>query len=290
MVTTINNVLIVEDEDDWCAIYERTSRREGVTTIKVAKTYSEAERLIDAMEFAVAFVDVGLDVSDDRNIDGLRVMEKIRAVGDDTSIIVVTGRSGRDVLPITRDAMKKYHAYDAVSKVPLEPRDLRRLLQGGMQEYGKTASSARPAVYQVLRGDIPAWKWSSEIMRSTQIGGDARAFHQFLERLFLRFLPAIASREGEAVKMHDESRIAYGVFWSRAVGSAVVICFGAEQEFDTAMEAAQSNGTLIGDVQVGAVLHRASAAAVRGAVFALSDVKRETFPLKADSHLESGGR
>lgn len=38
MVTTINNVLIVEDEDDWCAIYERTARREGVSTIKVAKT------------------------------------------------------------------------------------------------------------------------------------------------------------------------------------------------------------------------------------------------------------
>jgi ActR/RegA family two-component response regulator len=281
MVTTINNVLIVEDEDDWCAIYERTARREGISTIKVAKTYSEAERLIDAMEFAVAFVDVGLDVSDDRNVDGLRVMEKIRSVGDETSIIVVTGRSGRDVLPIARDAIKKYHAYDAVGKVPLEPRDLRRLLQEGMRAYQKAATSARPAVYQVLRGDSPGWKWDEQIMRSTQIGGDARAFYDFLERLFLRFLPAIAWREGEAVRVHDGTRIAYGVFWSRAVGSAVVICFGADREFDAAVEAAQSTGILIGDVQVGAILHTASAVAVHGAVFALSDAKRETFPLES---------
>lgn len=278
MVTTINNMLIVEDEDDWCAIYERTARREGVSTIKVAKTFSEAEALIDAMGFAVAFVDVGLDVSDDRNIDGLRVMEKIRAVGDETSIIVITGRSGRDVLPITRDAIIKYHAYDTVGKVPrLEPSDLRRLLQEGMQAYKKAASSARITAYQALRGDVPAWKWVDQIMRFTHIKGDVRALYDFLDRLFLRFLPVIARGEGEAVRVHDASRIAYGVFWSRAVGDAVAVCFGADQDVDKAIEAARSSGAPVGDVQVGAVLHTASAGAVHGAVFALNNAKRESF-------------
>lgn len=279
-MTTINNVLIVEDEDDWCAIYERTARREGVSTIKVAKTFSEAERLIDAMEFAVAFVDVGLDVSDDRNVDGLRVMEKIRAVGDETSIIVITGRSGRDVLPITRDAIIKYHAYDTVGKVPLEPSDLRRLLQGGMKAYKNSASSERPTVHQVLRGDTPGWKWDDEMMRFTQIRGDVRRLYDFLDRLFLRFLPAIALGKGKAVSVHDASGIAYGVFWSRAVGGAIVTCFGADQEVNKAIESAQStSGALVGDVRAGAVLHTASAGGVHGAVFALSDARRESFPM-----------
>lgn len=276
-MTTINNVLIVEDEDDWCAIYERTARREGISTIKVAKTFSEAKRLIDAMEFAVAFIDVGLDVSDDRNVDGLRVMEKIRTAGDETSIIVITGRSGRDVLPIARDAIKKYHAYDTVGKVPLEPNDLRRLLQEGMKAYRNAASSARPIVYEVLQGDIPAWKWDDQILRFTQIKGGVRALYDFLERLFLQFLPVMAWGEGEAVKVHDADRIAYGFFWSRAIGDAVVVCFGADQEINKAIEVAQSSGTLVGGVQVGAVLNTASAGAVHGAVFELSDAKRENF-------------
>lgn len=278
MVTTINNVLIVEDEDDWCAIYERTARREGVNTIKVAKNLSEAERLIDAMEFAVAFVDVGLDVGDDRNIDGLRVMEKIRAVGDETSIIVVTGRSGRDVLPITRDAIIKYHAYDTVGKVPLEPSDLRRLLLEGLQAYKKTTSTARPHVHQVLRGDIPAWKWDDQIMRFTHIKGDIKALYDFLDRLFHRFLPVIPCGEGEAVRVHDASRVAYGTFWSRAVGDAIAVCFGADQDVKQAIEAAQSSGALVENVRIGAVLHTASAGAVHGAVFALDDAQRESFP------------
>lgn len=277
-MTTTNNVLIVEDEDDWCAIYERTARREGVSTIKVAKTFSEAERLIDAMEFAVAFVDVGLDVDDDQNVDGLRVMEKIRSTGDETSIIVITGRSGRDVLPITRDAIIKYHAYDTVGKVPrLEPSDLRRLMQEGMQAYKQAASSARPTAHQVLRGDIPAWKWDDQIMRFTQIKGDVMALYDFLERLFLQFLPVIAWGEGQAVRVHDTSRIAYGVFWSRGVGDGVAVCFGADQDINKAIEAAQSSGSLVGDVPVGAVLHTASAGAVHGAVFALNGAKRESF-------------
>lgn len=278
MVTTTDNVLIVEDEEYWCAIYERTARREGVSTIKVAKTFSEAERLIDAMEFAVAFVDVGLDVSDDGNIDGLRVMEKIRAIGDETSIIMITGRSGGDVLPIARDAIKKYHAYDTVGKVPsLEPGDLRRLLQEGLRAYKKAASSARPTVHQVLRGNIPAWKWDDQILRFTQIKGDVRTLYDFLERLFLRFLPVTAWGEVEAVTVHEASRIAYGVYWSRAIGGGVVICFGADQEIMNAIESAQStSGALVGDVRVGAVLHTALAGTVQGAVFALSDAKQES--------------
>lgn len=277
MVTTINNVLIVEDEDDWCAIYERTARREGFGTIKVAKNFTEAERLIDAMTFAVAIIDVGLDVSDDRNIDGLRVMEKIRTVGDKTSIIVITGRSGSDVLSIARDAIKKYHAHDTVSKVPLEPSDLRRLLQEGMKAYKDAAYLTPPIVYQVLRGDIPAWKWDDQIMRFTQIKGDVRVLYDFLERLFLRFLP-VARVKGGAVRVHEASKIAYGVFWSRAVGGAVVVCFGADKEVDKAINAAESSGALVENVQVGAVLHTASSGAVHGAVFALSDAKRESFP------------
>ena len=40
-------------------------------TVRVATDLASAERLIDAAKFAVAFVDIGLDISDDGNVDGV---------------------------------------------------------------------------------------------------------------------------------------------------------------------------------------------------------------------------
>ena len=138
------NVLIVEDEDEWRKIYERiVSFQFPEQTIKIAKDLAGAERLIDSTKFAVAFVDVGLDITDDHNVDGLRVMQKIRDTGDETSIVVVTGRSGQDVLSIARDAIKKYDAYDTIGKGSIEPSDIKRLLNGGLQAYRSATTSGR---------------------------------------------------------------------------------------------------------------------------------------------------
>jgi ActR/RegA family two-component response regulator len=117
-MTIGDNLLIVEDDDDWSAIYRRAARSEGLTTVRVAKDLSQLDDALREMTFAVALVDIGLDVADDRNVDGLLALERVRKLGDDTSLIVVTGRSGRDVLPITRDALKKYEAFDAIGLDP----------------------------------------------------------------------------------------------------------------------------------------------------------------------------
>jgi len=69
------NLLIVEDDPEWCDIYTRAAAREGMHTVKVATDLTRAAALINELQFAVAFIDIGLDVADDRNIDGLRVMD-----------------------------------------------------------------------------------------------------------------------------------------------------------------------------------------------------------------------
>ena len=98
MMKIDGNALVVEDEDSWSEVYARAARKVGLNQITITDTYEKAARAIDETRFAVAIVDIGLSVDDDRNVDGLHVMEKIRAIGDETSIIVVTGRSGRDVV------------------------------------------------------------------------------------------------------------------------------------------------------------------------------------------------
>lgn len=134
-------ILIVEDEDEWCGIYQRAIRahRPG-HPVRVANDLATAERLIEEMTFAVAFVDIGLDLGDSRNVDGLRVMEKIRAASGKTSIVVVTGMSSRDMTPAVRTALRKYGVAESARKNSIEPSDIGRLLEEGLDAYQRSAS------------------------------------------------------------------------------------------------------------------------------------------------------
>lgn len=273
-MSTSDSVLIVEDEVDWRAIYERAAKRQGFTTVKTAGDLESAVILLDERKFAVAFVDIGLNIDDDRNVDGLRVMERIRALGDETSIIVVTGRSGADVVSITRDALKKYDAFDAVGKVPIEPADIQRLLVEALKAYKEKEAAGRPAVQIVLRGAQPPLEWDDHILRLLRISRGAEGLYGFLESLFARFLPVVARPDRSAVVVDSAIGVAHGVYWSRAAGQAVGVVFGQGLGVGTAVE---NHGMLLDANKVGQVLHSATAGEVKGFVYALPELDRHKF-------------
>ena len=143
-VTADSHVLIVDDEVAWCEIFRRAIIAQGtVKTIEVARDLASAERLIEATNFAVAFVDIGLDSDDDRDMGGLRVIQKIRATAQETSIIVVTGRSAADLVSVTHDVIKKYNALDVVAKSNVMPSDISKLLDSGLAAYNSFTRGQR---------------------------------------------------------------------------------------------------------------------------------------------------
>jgi ActR/RegA family two-component response regulator len=272
------NVLIVEDEDEWSGAYERAVHALGENyTVKIAKDLVSAERLIEATKFAVAFVDVGLDINDDRNVDGLRVMERIRASDDDTSIIVVTGRSGQDVLSITRDAIKKYGAYDTVGKSSVAPADIRRLLEGGLEEYRKAAAAGRRGAHEALRGDAEAMAWDHRLMQAMNFKGNASDFYEFLNRLLGGYLPMVTRQGGGQLDIDASTGLVYGDYWSRAIAAAVAVCFGAAEQFDQAIGVHCTGGRLLGRYEIEGSLKELAGHGVKGAVFALAEGRREDF-------------
>jgi ActR/RegA family two-component response regulator len=272
------NVLIVEDEDEWSGYYERAVRSlDDSYRVKVARDLVSAERLIDATKFAVAFVDIGLDINDDRNVDGLRVMERIRTADDDTSIIVVTGRSGQDTLSIARDALKEYSAYDTVGKSSVEPTDIRKLFKGGLEEYRKASAAGRRGAHEALRGGDDPMAWDSRLMRTMNFKGNASDFYEFLNRLLGRYLPIVARTGRGQLSADSSTGLFYGEYWSRAIGSAVIICFGSAEQFEQAMEAGRASGMLLGQYDVGNALDEQAGHGAGGAVFALVKGRREDF-------------
>ena len=269
------NILIVEDEEEWRGIYERAvGAQEPPQTVRVATDLASAERLIDAAKFAVAFIDIGLNVHDDRNVDGLKVMEKIRAVGDETSIVVVTGRSGQDVLQITRDAIMKHHAYDTVAKGTVRPSDIKKLLKGGLEAYRKAAAPDRMAARDALSGHAAAHVWDDRATRAIGYRGDAGAFYDFLGKLFAAYLPLIPRRDGERTIVDQERKLIYGAYWSRAIAAAVAVCVGAPDQFDAAVKAALE---MFGADITAHSIRELEGPGVKGGVFMMEGQGRDTF-------------
>ena len=226
----------------------------------------------------MAFIDIGLDVQDDRNVDGLRVMEKIRVVGDEeTSLVVVTGRSGRDVLDIVRDAIKRYGAYDTVGKQSVAPRQIRELLAGGLEAYHKAVGTSRTAARDAIRGGISPVRWDDQVMRAIRFHGDLRNFYGFLSELMDGQLP-IVTRDGEqSVTVDAEQGLVHADYWSRATAAAAVLCFGAPEQFGRALSGFRSAGTLLGRYQVGEPAKEVGRHGISGAVFPLKGGQREDF-------------
>ena len=271
------NLLIVEDEPEWCDIYIGVAKREGVRTVKIAEDLAQAAALVDEIQFAVAFIDIGLDVADNRNIDGLRVMDKIRSIKDETSIIVVTGRSGADVLPITRESIMRYHVHNIVGKGEISPGDIEEALKTGLEAFEERSSLHTVPAYTALKGDLESWMWEDQMMEGTSVQEGAQGLREFLDRLVSGFLPLVPARPGAAVTKDIATGVMHGAYWSRSIGAAVVICFADAARAESDIEPAKSRRRLLEMYDVGVTLNEFSAYGASGAVFALSGAPRSSF-------------
>jgi CheY-like chemotaxis protein len=277
-VETGENVLIVEDEEEWRGIFSRAVNAEASRPkIKVASDRSSAEQLIEAAKFALAIVDIGLDVSDDRNVDGLHVMEKIRATGDETSILVVTGRSGQDALRIARDALKKYGAYDTVGKSSVEPADIRKLLRHGFDAYRSAMAPRRTDARDAIRGNTAPMNWDDQVTRAISFDGDVTKFYGFLDGLFGEYLPLVPGLPGESINIDPAARFVSGEFWSRGIAAAVFICFGAADTFDSVCQTVIRDYTIVPEGDARHPVKELTGHGVKGRVFIVGERRRRDF-------------
>jgi hypothetical protein len=204
-------------------------------------------------------------------------MRKIRETGDETSIIVVSGRGGQDALSIARDALKEYGAYDTVAKMTVDPEQLEQLLAGGLQAYQRAASTSRTAVRDALRGAIGEMSWDDQVTRAVGFRGDVGKFYAFLNELMAAHLPIVSRSAGRPVTIEPSSHLVHGDFWSRGTAAAAVVCFGATAQFDEAVKGDRPGGLLLGRYQAGEAVAELDSHGIKGAVFPLTGGRREDF-------------
>lgn len=233
----IGNVLVVEDEPEWQGIYARNARPLHDGILRTAKDLVEATEAIDEMAFAIAFVDIRLDENDDQNTDGLKVLERLRRSGDHTSAVMLTGHG---TVGITRDALKEYDAYEALEKGDVDPQQIQEIVVKGTEERNNVARVEDLEAPAVLRGGREVWDWDTEMLQATGGKGGADALYRHIDYLASPFLPLVDGSEDDRMRVDEQSQLALGTFWSRAVGEAVLIAFGQTE----AMAGARQNGRL----------------------------------------------
>lgn len=270
----VKNVLIVEDERDWSDIYERAVAKRSIDAVRIATSLEEAEMLVAAMAFAVAFVDIGLDSHDDRNVDGLRVLEEFAKSGDQTSLFVVTAKG---TLKIARDAMKKYNALDVLDKGEVNPADLPRLLDEGLQAYEQAAAKSSVQAHDVVRGKMEPWLWDDRILRAMNVERGIQTLYPFLDGLFEPLLPVVGRYKSQQVEIDPSTSVAYGEYWSRSIGTALLICFGNEDHVSANIGEKLSGNGVPEVRKVGRIIRDHSLANLRGLVFELSGQTRSSF-------------
>jgi ActR/RegA family two-component response regulator len=275
------SLLIVDDDEDWRDIYARAAAAEGFGIVRTAESLPKAIELIDQIRFSFAFIDIGLDVADDRNTDGMQVMQRIRSLGDETSLIVITGRGGTDVLRIARDALKKYEAQDILSKGHVAPADLREAVRRGVEAF--TAESAQRLDQRVEQG----LKILHDLISVGPAVGDNKHRinppYKVARRLLAEWLPIFPEKHRSQPGDNPLPGIAHAVFWSRSIGQPIAIAVSGAADLDRTIKTASSTGIVFDGYPAGELLRRVSWKDLGGAVFAVAGARRDSFSEGAPS-------
>lgn len=270
------NILIVDDEEVWRKTYEKSIRQLDVHSIRVVGNLADAMQAIDEMRFAAAIIDIGLNRLDETNVDGLRVMEKLRAAGDETGIVVITGRSGSDVIDVVSQSIQKYGAVATFAKGKIDHVSLRNAITSSLRVHAEKMARKRVSAHREIPHAGSQLAWDDLMMRVLGINEGVAVLYELLEKLLRPYLPLIGSGEGRSIGSDLAGGVAHGAYWSRAIGMPVVVSLGRKADIDKETGVAPG-GMLDGRYESGEVLAKCTVRKATGTVRELKNYGRSQF-------------
>jgi CheY-like chemotaxis protein len=186
---------------------------DGVTTLEAAFTK------LDSRTYPVAIVDLMLKPKDINNMDGLKVLDKLRELREGTRAIVLSVQTETQV---AAETILDHGAADYLDKTTVG-RDLKQLTakvthqlkEARINRYGR-ANSAVAFVESLSH------TWIADLLRVTRPGGGFSELRQFLAEFCDPLAPLLCPHAPEPCLGIDNSKqTGYGTFWSKGVGSGV---------------------------------------------------------------------
>ncbi len=217
-------VLVVEDVDDIRSRYMVGLSRAGIEAHGAA-SMGEAQAKISRQTYSVAVVDINLQDarSDVGDRSGHEVVRRIKALGEGTMCLIVTAqkdmesgaesfRAGMD------DILLKKEIADDLGNLVEKVRNLQ--IAAKIRPYG-TLSDLN--AYLSKHDDRSSWEHS--LMSGLAL--DAKRLDQVIKLAFTPILPIRCLKNAIYSLKKDPTEDSFsGVFWSRALGTAVEVRIG----------------------------------------------------------------
>jgi DNA-binding NtrC family response regulator len=132
------HILVVEDEERWREDIFRESLEDEGYCVVTSSSYAEAIAALDQQAFDMVVIDVNL-TGNRGNRDGLRVMERMAALGHQSLTIVVSGSKTR---AMAAESVKKFQSVAFVDKTTF---DVTKFVNVVAEAFAKTTETPKPA-------------------------------------------------------------------------------------------------------------------------------------------------
>lgn len=227
--------IVIEDDPGWQKIFQRNLKRlsgeREEIVIKTAPNYDKAIALLEYETFHLAIVDIRLDERNDKNIDGLRILQELHKKSEITSSLVITGHGSEQ---IARDAFKEYGVFDYLEKENIEPAQFDQLARSAFENSTEKYNARYKADLQLLHG----------LMGEQSLVWDDNALHvlrrfapktkgvaeltTLVKSLFANLFPLLPYQQEVAASINSSIGTIYRRFWSKATGCAILAHLGSK--------------------------------------------------------------
>ena len=124
------HILVVEDEERWREDIFREALEDEGHRVTTTSSYTEAVAALEERSFDLVVIDVNLtNVSSNR--DGVRVLERIAAMGHDTPVIVV---SGSKTWTVAEESVQRFHPLAFIDKTMFDLAEFVNLVRGAFYD------------------------------------------------------------------------------------------------------------------------------------------------------------
>ncbi len=224
-----DRILVVDDDPSWQELLcesidavETPSPR----TVRVARSFAEADALLDRQHFHLAFIDLRLR-EEERELEGKKIVRKIVELDEGTSVVIATGHAD---VSTAITALKEWKVLDFVLKDAWDAEKVARLVQTGIPAARAAYRNRYESVIELLRGDQDILPWIARVLEviapDARIARPDRRLGDFLNDLFDGLYPLLPERGRLGASLDAAAGMAAACFWSKALGCPIGVRFG----------------------------------------------------------------
>lgn len=270
--------LIVEDHDSWVYLMHRAARLAGASEVSACKDLPAVREILRSARFDIAILDIGLDPDDDLNSDGIKALEAIREIdGGGTRCVLVTGWQGGDRMDMQAYAQGTFGVDWGFMKEKYEEDKVIAKLTELLQDAPARRLSQQTSMAN-LSANVQPFYFEAELLHSLGPAGGVQTLYALASRLLTSAIPALAMDPDKPMQQGPRG-VWTGVYWSRALASAIAVGLAPAASWADAEEGVLSNlARLLPASLVPDLIEDVRERNVEGRLWELPDLLRDEFP------------